>query len=428
MTGAVVSRRAVLGAAVGAAATGMTGCVSPRRPIQVAVVWSADELARFRDVLSGYHDHPVDVVSVRNDMDGFLRARYGTGNQPDVAIFPQIGLIADYARRRWLAKLEFLNNRYPDAWNAPLRVDGPLYGAWVKATHKSLFWYAPGALPDGREPASWAEFADLVKRLAGAGPGSGRRAPLAIGAADGWVLTDWFENVLASVTTDLEYRSITNGESPWDGDKVRIALGRLADVWGIPNAFPHGGRRALLTQNEESVTQVFARNEAAMVFEGDFVAAVAAGFGASPPLPKFRFPPVEGDQRLLVAGDAAVVFKGSQTGTGLVNWLTGPEQPFSRWMKAGGYLPPQRRDQQQDGGDPLIGEFSGQLREATTRGLLRFDLSDQLRGSLGGPDGLGIWKILQDFFADVAVRRLAAEDAVDRACRGLEAARRAAAA
>ena len=52
------------------------------------------------------------------------------------------------------------------------------------------------------------------------------------------------------------------------------------------------------------------------------------------------------------------------------------------------------------------------MRDA--RGTLQFDLSDQLRGSLGGPDGLGIWKILQDFFAEVA-----RPDAVDRASRRL---------
>jgi alpha-glucoside transport system substrate-binding protein len=405
VTDTVVSRRFLLAGAVGAATTGwIGGCGRAPRTTQVAVVWSGGELTRFREVLSHY-PHPVEVVSVRNDMDAFLSARYRTANQPDVAIFPQIGLIADYARRGWLAEIgPGIAARFARLWNSPLTVDGVLYGAWVKAAHKSLFWYPPGALA-GQAPSTWDDFTELVRRLAR----SGDRAPLAIGAADGWVLTDWFENVLASVADDKEYEALITGGIAWDRP-VRTALSRLAEVWSVPNAFPGGGRRALLTQHEESVLQVFVERRAAMVFEGDFVATVAQRFPTSLPLVTFRFPPVAGDQRLLAAGDAAVVFKGSKAGQDLVDWLTGPEKPFRSWSRAGGYLSPQLEPPPQD-----EGVLSAQLRAATDTGALRFDLSDQLRGSLGGPDGLGTWKILQDFFADVAVRRdPAVEKAVDR--------------
>ena len=44
-----------------------------------------------------------------------------------------------------------------------------------------------------------------------------------------------------------------------------------------------------------------------------------------------------------------------------------------------------------------------------------FELSDQLQGSLGGADGQGSWRLLQNFFAEVAGRPGAVEDAVAKA-------------
>jgi ABC-type glycerol-3-phosphate transport system substrate-binding protein len=410
-SGTVATRRAVLGMAAGAVG-GLAGCAPARRPVQVAVVWSGTELHRFRQVLRGYR-RQVEVVSARNDIDAFLSARYRTANQPDVAIIPQIGLIGEYARRRWLAPMASeVTARFAKPWNDLLTVDGVQYGAWVKAAHKSLVWYSPDAVPGG-PPADWDGFVTLVRQLAAVDRGG--RAPLAIGAADGWVLTDWLENLLAAVASSAEYQGLVDGTVPWDITPVRRALTMLASVWGIAGAFPDGGGRALLTQQEESVVQVVAEGRAAMVLEGDFVAAVADRFrpAGAPPLATVRFPAVAGVRPLVVAGDAAVVLGGSTAGHELVDWLTGPA-PFRPWIRAGGYLSPNLRIPPAEYGDGLTARLAAELRAAT--GTFRFDLSDQLRGSLGGPDGLGSWKILQDFFAEVSTTLVGIGSAVDRTC------------
>jgi ABC-type glycerol-3-phosphate transport system substrate-binding protein len=397
-----VTRRTLLGSGAAGLVTAATGCSRPRPAVQVAVVWSGGELTQFREVVRRYPG-PVDVISTRNDINAFLGTRYRTGNQPDVAIVPQISVITDYARRGWLAPLRpEIAGRFAAPWNDLLTVDGVQYGAWVKAAHKSLVWYAPEALPEP-PPSTWPRFKQFVRRLAG-----GRPAPLAIGAADGWVLSDWLENLLAGLASAAEYRGLVDGSVRWDSPPVRAALTELADVWGTPGAFPDGIDRALITQQEESVIQV-TRRRAAMVIEGDFVAGVADRFrpAGSPPLAAARFPAVSGVRPLLVAGDAAIVFDGSAAGHELVDWLTGPES-FQPWITSGGYLSPNLRIPAGAYGAGTAGLLAAELRAAT--GTLRFDLSDQLRGSLGGPDGLGIWKILQDFFTEV--RR---PGAVDRA-------------
>jgi ABC-type glycerol-3-phosphate transport system substrate-binding protein len=372
--------------------------------VQVAVVWSGGELVRFREVVRRF-PQPVDVVSTRNDINAFLSARYRAGNQPDVAIVPQISLIADYARRGWLEPVpQAVSERFPSNWRDMLAVDGREYGAWVKAAHKSLVWYHPDRLTT--PPATWAEFVSLVRELAA----GGRVAPLAVGAADGWVLTDWLENLLIGYAADGQYQGLVDGTEPWDGPLVRTALTQLAAVWAVPGVFPYGMGRALITQQEESVMQVV-DGRAAMVVEGDFVAAVAERFrpAGAPALAAARFPAGPRARPLLVAGDAAMVFAGSSAGGELVEWLTRRES-FQPWITGGGYLSP----------NTLItpdayGPAAARAAELSDAGAApQFDLSDQLRGSLGGPDGLGIWKILQDFLAEVG-----RPDAVDRACRRL---------
>jgi ABC-type glycerol-3-phosphate transport system substrate-binding protein len=407
MTAPRVSRRAVLSGAAGSAVAGLSGCARSPRPVQVAVVWSGTELTRFREVVRRY-PRPVDVVSTRNDIDAFLSSRYRTANQPDVAIVPQIGLITDYARKRWLEPVPAeVSQRFARPWNEMLTVDGVQYGAWVKAAHKSLVWYSPDTLTG--PPSTWDDFVSLVRGLAAAG----HPAPLAIGAADGWVLTDWLENVLIGVASPTEYRGLVDGSVRWDSPPVRAALTMLADVWGTPGAFPDGPGRALITQQEESIIQVTG-HRAAMVVEGDFVAAVADRFrpAGAPPLEAARFPSVAGIQPLLVAGDAAVVFQGSSAGHDLVEWLTG-RAPFQSWIDSGGYLSPNLLIPAEAYGSGRAARRAAELHAATAA-TLRFDLSDQLRGSLGGPDGLGSWKVLQDFFAEVS-----RPGAVDRACRRL---------
>lgn len=410
-----VRRRTLLRACAGAGVVAIGGCGVTRRATQVAVVWSGGELEQFRRVLAGYH-RPVEVLSVGDDIDAFLRARHRAGTSPDVAVLPRPGLIEEYAARGWLSELDDeLADCFPPVWNALLRRNGRLYGAWVKAAHKSLFWYLPSVL--GSPPQTWTELLALVRELAR----SRVRAPLAVGAADGWVLTDWLENLLAALAPAQLHDDLASGTASWDAAPVRAAFGMLAEVWGTPGAFPGGGSRALLTQFEESVIQVVTERRAAMVFEGDFVSGVARRFGPADPseVATFRFPSVNGVRPMVVGGDAAVVFDGSPAGHDLVAWLT-ERGSFLPWVRNGGFLTPNL-------GVPPEAYPAGPHRrfaeELTATKDVRFDLTDRLPGPLTGADGVGSWKILQDFFAAVIAPDADREAAINRATRQLTIAR-----
>ncbi|MGC4858469.1 ABC transporter substrate-binding protein [Micromonospora sp. DT41] len=418
--GGRTTRRTLLRAAtVGAAAT-IAGCAGSTRSVQVAVVWSGGELDRFRQVVKGYGPS-VHVVSAGNDIDAFLRARHLAGTAPDVAILPRPGLVTEYAARGWLRPV-LPSDEYavPAGLNDLLRTGGHRYGVWVKAAHKSLIWHLPSVLPV--PPTSWDELVALTRRLGTLAVRGDGPAPLAIGAADGWVLTDWLENVLADLAP-AAYDALAGPDADWRGQPVRDALDRLAELWSIDGAFVGGGRRALLTQYEESVIQVVRSRRAVMVFEADFTAEVGSRFrGGSEEAAAFRFPSAgSGVGPLIVGGDAAVVFADARGGVELVEWLTRADS-FRPWLHAGGYLSPNTTIPLADYTNPVRRRFAAEMRDP---GTLRFDLSDQLRGAFTGSDGVGIWRIMQDFFADVTGGVRAAE-AVRRATGQLAAAARSA--
>ena len=386
------------------AGTSLAGCTTDRdrSAVEVFVVWTGGELAAFRAVLADFSaasGRQVRIVPVGEQVSEFLRVRLDANNPPDVAVVPLPGLVREYANDQRAVPLpESLRLNYPQSWLDMVTINGSLYGVWVKAAHKSLFWYRRSALGGRPAPTTWAELVDLVKASAGAG-----HPALAIGAADGWVVTDWFENALVAVGGGDVYEALVRGALQWQASVVRDALVKLAELWSIRGAFPGGPGRALLTQYEDSVVEVFANRSAGIVFEGDFVAAVIDRFQAAGRVPEppelFRFPPITtAKPPLVVGGDVATLLSDSRGGMELIQWLA-DGRSVRPWLPRGGFLSPNTAIQLTDYRTPLGKELATQLRSASE---VHFDLSDQVGGRLAGGQGRGMLRILPEFFADAS--------------------------
>ncbi|BCJ33599.1 sugar ABC transporter substrate-binding protein [Actinocatenispora thailandica] len=407
-----MKRRTLLAAGAATAALPLTGCASTSHGLEVVCAWGGPELAAFRKVLAGFtaeFGHSVRIVVANgNGVDAMLSARLAADNRPDVAVLSEPSLITEYANAGHLVELP--DRKYganlPDYWRTLAGVDGTLYGCWVKIAHKSLFWYRQSALfpaADGdpliqQPPQTWAEFVDLVKRWPVRG-----QSPLAIGAADGWVLTDWFENVLASLNSNDQtgnaYDALVSPQADWDVDIVRHALRNLGELWSLPNTLPYGGARALLTPFDASVAQVFGEHRAGMLFEGDFVAPIVSDLHSADEPSCFPFPPVEGRRRpQIVAGDVAVLLRRSTAGLDLMEYLT-TKAAATPWADAGFLVAPYQQNLTVEYPQARMRQLAGEISDPTAE--VRFDLSDQLTGKLIGDDGKGSWLILSDFFRAV---------------------------
>ncbi len=393
------------------------------RALEVAAVWSGPEQQRFQRVLRAFTRQTgvtVRYVSAGHSVPDFLSARLAAGRPPDVAFLPEPGLLRRYEREHLLVPLggiagaEVAEN-YSPAWRRLGTVNGTLYGVWFKAANKSLIWYNVGVFERaGVVPPSTVDgLVAVAHKLAASGTPA-----FAVGGADGWTLTDWFENLYLRVAGPVRYDLLAAHAIRWTDPSVEATLRLLARVLS-PQVIAHGPAGARATSYEQSVRETFARRPAAaMVFEGDFVAGVISGeTGARLGVNADVFPfPAVGSSGLMVVGggDAAVLMRRSAAGAALIRYLASP-QAAAIWAAQGGFISPNINLDLAVYPDPITRSIARTLLEAGDN--FRFDLSDLQPASFGGTEGKGMRKILQQFLVTRNVTAAAArlEQAAEKA-------------
>jgi alpha-glucoside transport system substrate-binding protein len=369
--------------------------------VEVAAVWSGAEQASFEEVLSEFEDRTgatVNFTSTGDDIATVLGNRLEGGQPPDVAVLPQPGLLSDLADRDALQPIEdiageLVDENYSEDWRELGSVDGTLYGVWFKAANKSTFWYRPDAFDQAgvQEPETWDELIEVSQTIAESGV-----TPIAIAGGDGWTLTDWFENVYLRVAGPEMYDQLVEHEIPWTDDSVITALERLSELWSQDELIAEGSTNMTFPQ---SVTEVFG-GDAAMVYEGDFVAGVIteetdAVLGEDADF--FDFPSVDGSGPMVVGGgDVAVLMTDNEAAQELIRFLATPEAA-EIWAEQGGFTSPNQNVDTGAYPDDITARSAEALVEAET---FRFDLSDLVPSEFGGTPAQGMWQALQNFLQD----------------------------
>ena len=133
-----------------------------------------------------------------------------------------------------------LDKNYAQGWQDLGAVDGKQYGVYFKAANKSLVWYNTKAFENaGAKRAQDLEGLPRPPRRRSPTPAS---PPVSVGGADGWTLTDWFENVYLSQAGPEKYDQLAKHEIKWTDPSVKEALTTLAQLWG-KNGLHRGRRR-----------------------------------------------------------------------------------------------------------------------------------------------------------------------------------------
>lgn len=372
--------------------------------IEVAAVWTGPEQANFTKVLDEFEKRTgatVTFVPAQDPIVNFLGTKIAGGSPPDVAMLPQVGAITQAVAKKWAkpagaeAKAQLAKN-YSQGWQDLGAVDGEQYGVYFKAANKSLVWYNNTAFENAgaAEPKTWKDLLTTAETISASGV-----TPVSVGGADGWTLTDWFENVYLSQAGPEKYDQLAKHEIKWTDPSVAAALTTLAEVWGKPALVAGGADGALQTEFPASVTQTFTGGDApkaAMVFSADFagVNVTEAGAKVGTDAKVFPFPAVGADSPVVTGGDAAVALTDSKGAQALLTFLASTDAA-QIWAEAGGFVSPNKsldgaaypNDVQRDIAKALIDAGDD----------FRFDMSDQMPQSFGGTPGKGEWKALQDF-------------------------------
>jgi alpha-glucoside transport system substrate-binding protein len=126
--------------------------------------------------------------------------------------------------------------------------DGPIMaGVWGRANGKSLVFYPKKAFDAAgyKVPETWDEMMALTDQIANDGD-----TPWCIGiesgAATGWAMTDWVEDVMLRTTSPENYDKWVKGELKFDSPEVKNAMKYVTAIW-FNDKYVYGGRKAITT-------------------------------------------------------------------------------------------------------------------------------------------------------------------------------------
>lgn len=374
--------------------------------IEVAAVFTGEEKKNFELVLEAFAEatgHEATFTSAGDDMAAFLGNKIEGGSPPDVALIAQPGLVRSLAADGSLTAANdevaaSLEENFAPVWSELGSVDGELYGVYYKVSNKSTWWYnipvfeAAGVEP----PADWDEMLETAKTVNASG------VPwVSVGGADGWTLTDWFENIYIRTAGPEMYDQLANHDIPWTDPSVIEALDTFAEVVGDPANLAGGTEGALQTDFVTSVNQVFTEDPAAAtVYEGDFVPgqiAAEAGAEAGTDFDFFDFPSIDGSEPAVVGGgDAAVALTDNEAAQDFLAYLATPEAA-QVWAERGGFTSANQNLDVSVYPDEITQRSGAAIASAEA---VRFDLSDLQPPEFGGTTGRGLWLRFQDFLKD----------------------------
>jgi len=368
-------------------------------------IWTASSgQKQFQDVIKGFNKiYPkvkVNYKPVGNDLPTVLATAVAGGHPPDMADIAQPGTVKQFATQGKLKPITYaapvISKNFSPAWKALGTFNGKLYALVFKAANKSLVWYNVPAFKTAgvKAPVTWAQMLNTAKTLKASGTPA-----YSIGGADGWTLTDMFENIYLRTFGPTKYALLSAHKIKWTDPTVITALKTMAQVIGDSSNLAGGSSGALQYGFNDSVTNAFADPpKAAMVFEADFVAGVIlsstkaqAGTGFN----VFPFPTIKPSysSSVEIGGDLFVTFRDTPAIRAFVKYLaTAPAAAI--WAKQGGFGTGNKNVPASVYPDAITRISEAPIQHAKS---VVFDMSDAQPPSFGATTGQGEWGIFQTF-------------------------------
>lgn len=342
------------------------------------------------------------------------------GSAPNIAVFPQPGLVADMAKRGFITPLSeetasWVRDNYAagqswvDLGTFP-GADGndALFGLFFKADLKSLVWYNPENFEDlGYEvPQTMEELKALTERMAADG-----NTPWCIGlgsgGATGWPATDWVEDLMLRTQEPAVYDKWVSNEIKFDDPAVVGAIEEFG--WFARNdAFVSGGAGAVAsTDFRDSPKGLFSSPPQCLMHrQASFIPAffpegTEMGLDAD-----FFYFPAYAEKGLgnpvLGAGTVWSITKDSTGAQALMSFLQSPIA-HEVWMAQQGFLTPLKGVNTDLYATDTLKKMGEILLSADT---FRFDASDLMPGGVGAGS---FWTGMVDYAGGKPAADVAAE-------------------
>jgi alpha-glucoside transport system substrate-binding protein len=378
--------------------------------------WTGQDAALFENVLS-YFEEATGASIQYSGSDSFesdfvIAAQ--AGSAPDMAVFPQPGLMADMARQGNLVTLpegtgDWLSANYAagESWVELGSVDGEMYGFPYKIDVKSLVWYVPENFEEaGYEiPESLEALKELTDQIVADG-GTPWCIGLGSGAATGWPATDWVEDMLLRTASPEIYDQWVANEIPFDAPEVVAAIEEFG-YFAKNDDYAQGGASAVAsTDFRDSPSGLFDfPPECYMHKQATFIPTFfPEGTVVGEDVDFFYFPAYEGEdlgQPVLGAGTMFVRSEDTAITTAFIEFLQTPIA-HEIWMAQSGFLTPFTEANQEVFPSDTQRALNEILTSATT---FRFDGSDLMPGEIGAG---AFWTGMVDYVTGASAEEVAA--------------------
>jgi len=367
--------------------------------VEVFGAFGAAEQEAFEEALVAFEEESgIEIQYTGNaDFTTFIRSRVQGGDPPDIALFPQPGLLLDIASDgETLVPIdEFLERDVldetliPGFLEATTDADGTTWGAPMRMAVKSLVWVPKPAFADAGYPLEYASLQELMTTAETIRDDG--TAPWCIGyesgAATGWVGTDWLEEMVLRTAGPDVYDQWVSHEIPFNDPQIAAALDAYGEIV-FGDGLVAGGANAVITTPfgttfnaafEEPPGCYMMRN--GNFSTGFFPENVQADLDGT--VDVFVLPPSEGGydgQPILGGGDLAGLLNGEDDEAKEVMAFLTADTFGAEWAQAGGWLSPHATFDATNYPDETTKTIAELVANAD---VFRFDASDLMPAEVG---------------------------------------------
>jgi alpha-glucoside transport system substrate-binding protein len=316
---------------------------------------------------------------------------------PDVAVFPQPGIMRDIAKSGALADLsgvlkmdDLKANMVPGALEAGQATDGKQYAVLISSNVKNGVYFPKKAVQAAgltTAPQTMPDLSALTNKIAATGT-----TPWCFGigaeAATGWPATDWVENLMViDYGTDVYNQWVTH-KIPFNDPKVLAVLNQMEALVLAPGHV-NGGRKSVAANPFGTAGNVMFDNPPGcyMYRQGNFLTqpgffpdAVVKDLDNS--VGVFPMPGKTAQSKpVLGGGDMAGLFSAkNDSAKKLIQYLTSTEFQNAAIARSDSYLAP-RKDADLSGYKSETSKNFANIQNHATEWV--FDGSDQMPGEVG---------------------------------------------
>lgn len=378
--------------------------------------FESEDAVKFNNSMKAFKDATgIDIqYTGSKDFETTINVRVEGGNPPDIADFPQPGLMASIAKTgkvldvNKLMKPEWLKQNYNQGYLDTATVAGAsgniMGGVFHRVNAKGLVWYPKKAFDTAgyKIPQTWDEMKILMDNIVKDGD-----TPWCIGiesgSATGWPATDWMENIMLRTTSPETYDKWTKGELPFTAPEVKNAAKMMSDIW-FNDKYVYGGRKQIVSTNfGDSPAPMFTSPQPKCWLhnQGNFITSffekIKPGVKAGVDYDFFYLPPIDAKygKPMEFGGDLMTAFNDRPEVRAVMQYFT-TFDGVKGWVAAGGALSPHKDSQLSAYGTDLDRKVAQTLLNAS---VVRFDGSDLMPGAVGAGT---FWKGMTDYVSGSA--------------------------